>query len=54
MKKLIIGLAAIGVVLAVRPALKRKAREHCEQMATKCKEKMARFGASEETGVKAG
>ena len=51
MKKLIIGLAAIGVVLAVRPALKRKAREHCEQMAAKCKEKMMQFGASEETGM---
>ena len=51
MKKLIIGLAAIGAVLAVRPALKRKAREHCEQMAAKCKEKMAQSRASKETGM---
>jgi hypothetical protein len=44
MKKLIIGLAAIGAVLAVRPLVKRKAqtmREHCEQMAGKCKEMVA-------------
>ena len=53
MKKLIIGLVAVGALLAARPALKRKAREHCQQMAAKCKEKMARFGASEETGIPA-
>jgi hypothetical protein len=54
MKKLIIGLVAIGVVLAVRPFMKRKAqrmREHCEQMAAKCKEKMVQSGASEEAGI---
>jgi hypothetical protein len=55
MKKLIIGLAAIGAVLAVRPLVKRKAqtmRERCEQMAGKCKEKMALLGSEGERGEK--
>jgi hypothetical protein len=55
MKKLIIGLAAIGAALAVRPLVKRKAqtmREHCEQMAGKCKEKMAQLGSEVERGEK--
>jgi hypothetical protein len=55
MKKLIIGLVAIGVVLAVRPLVKRKAaqkmREHCSQMVAKRKEKMAQFGGGEEAGM---
>jgi hypothetical protein len=44
MKKLIIGLVAVAAVLALRPVGKRmaqKMREHCEQMAGKCQEKMA-------------
>ena len=55
MKKLIIGLAALGVVLAVRPLVKRKAaqkmREHCKQMAAKCKEMMAQSGAGDAAGM---
>ena len=42
MKKLIVGVAAVGAVMALRPVLKRrmvqKMREHCTQMAGKCKE----------------
>lgn len=44
MKKAIIGLAAFGAVIGLRPLVKRvghKAREHCEQMAVRCKEMMA-------------
>ena len=45
MKKLILGLAAVAVVVALRPMLKRrtaqKMRDHCEQMATHCKEMAA-------------
>jgi hypothetical protein len=36
MKKLIVGLAAVGAVIALRPVVKRrmvqKMREHCKQM----------------------
>jgi hypothetical protein len=46
MKKLIIGLLAVGAVTALRPAVKRrmvqKLREHCEQM-------MSQFAASRQT-----
>ncbi len=44
MKKAIVGVAAIGVIIALRPAAGRvtqKMREHCEQMASKCKQMMA-------------
>jgi len=55
MKKLIVGLLVVAAVLAVRPLMKRKAqrmREHCEQMATKCKQMMAQSGPrDEEAGV---
>ena len=50
MKKLVIGLVAVGAVLAVRPVVRRKAhkmREHCEQMTATCTEKMAQFGAGD-------
>ena len=41
MKKLIIGCAAIGGVLALRQVTKHGAiREHCEQMAGHCSEMM--------------
>ena len=44
MKKLIVGFAAVGVVMALRPLVKRrvvqKMREHCKQMAAHCKEMM--------------
>jgi len=53
MKKLIVGVAAVGAVMALRPVLKRrmvqKMREHCTQMAGKCKEMMgAQPGAHRE------
>jgi hypothetical protein len=52
MKKLVIGLAAIGAVLAMRQLMKGKAAqkmgEHCNEMAAKCKEKMAQFQAGHE------
>lgn len=48
MKKLIVGLAAVGALLVLRPALKRKVMQkmqaHCNQMAGKCKEMMGGQG----------
>ena len=44
MKKLIVGLVAVGAVIALRPVgtrIGRKVREHCEQMAGECKHTMA-------------
>ena len=49
MKKLILGLAAVGAVLALRPVISRRVQEmsaHCRQMAARCKEMM---GDHEET-----
>jgi hypothetical protein len=51
MKKLIVGLLAVGAVLALRPVVKRRVvqrmREHCKQM-------MSEFaGGSEATGCEA-
>jgi hypothetical protein len=44
MKKLIVGVVAVGAVIALRPVLKRRMvqtmREHCKQMAVHCKEMM--------------
>ena len=44
MKKLIFGVAAVGVVMALRPVAKRrmvqKMQAHCKQMAAHCKEMM--------------
>ena len=41
MKKLLVGAAAVGAVVALRPVVKRrvlqKMREHCGQMAEHCK-----------------
>jgi hypothetical protein len=52
MKKLIAGVAAVGVVMALRPLVKRrvvqKMRDHCKQMAAHCKEMME--GRSETPG----
>ena len=50
MKKLIIGLVAVGAVLAVRPVVRcraHKMREHCDQMAATCTEKLAQLGAGD-------
>ena len=44
MKKLILGLAAAGAVVALRPVIKRrvvqKMQAHCKEMAAHCKEMM--------------
>ncbi len=44
MKKLIVGVVAVGAVMALRPVLMRrmvqKLREHCTQMAAHCREMM--------------
>lgn len=46
MKKLIVGLVAVGAVMALRPAVKRrmvqKMQQHCKQM-------MSQFAGSSET-----
>ena len=56
MKKAIFGLAAVGAVIWLGPVVKRrigrKMREHCQQMAVKCKQMMA--GQSGERGEAAG
>ena len=56
MNKAIVGVAAIGAVIALRPVIKRrlihKMSEHCQQMAGKCKRMMA--GAPAERGEPAG
>jgi len=47
MKKAIFGLAAIAAVIGLRALVKRKdqkMREHCQQMAAKCKQMMAAQG----------
>ena len=44
MKKLIVGLAAIGGIIALRSVAgqaSQKMQEHCKQMAGKCKQMMA-------------
>ena len=48
MKKLIVVLAGVGAVIALRPVARRKMREHCTQMAARCKQMMA--GQSGEHG----
>ena len=52
MKKLILGLAAVGAFFAVRPVIKRrmvqKMSAHCKQMAAHCKQMME--GHDEATG----
>jgi hypothetical protein len=55
MKKAIVVLAAVGAVIGLRqviPRVARKMREHCQQMAAKCKQMMA--GQSGERGEAAG
>ena len=56
MKKAIFGLAAVGAVIGLGPVVKRrighKVREHCEEMAAKCKQMMA--GQSEARGEQVG
>lgn len=45
MKKALIGLVALGAVIALRPLVKRrmveKMRDHCQQMVAHCQEMMA-------------
>jgi hypothetical protein len=56
MKKAIVGVAAVGAVIALRPALKRrllqKMHGHCQQMAPTCRQMMA--GQPTERGEAAG
>lgn len=53
MKKLIVGVAAAGAVVALRPVVKRrvlqKMREHCGQMAEHCKQMMGESASHRET-----
>lgn len=51
MKKAIVGLVAIAAVIGLLRVVWRKAhkmREHCEQMAAKCKQVMAQDGGGDE------
>ena len=55
MKRAFIGLLAIGSLIAIGVMAKRKGRmmrEHCEQMAGRCKEMAARPGVPDETLAK--
>ena len=53
MKKLIVGVAAVGAVVALRPVVKRrmleKMREHCGGMAEHCKQMMGQSASRSET-----
>ena len=53
MKKLIVGVAAVGAVVALRPAVKRrmlqKMHEHCGQMAAHCEQMMGQSAGRSET-----
>jgi hypothetical protein len=59
MKKVIVGLVAVGALIALRPVVKRrvlaKMHEHCKQMAAHCREMMGaqRGGPAESTGQEA-
>jgi hypothetical protein len=46
MKKLIVGLAAVGAIVGIRRASRMadKMRRHCEQMAAQCKQMATQFG----------
>ena len=47
MKKAIVGLVAVGSIIALRPVVRRlaqKMREHCGQMAAQCKQMAEQFG----------
>ena len=55
MKKALIGLLAIGSLIAVGVMAKRKGkmmREHCEHMAERCKQMVGRPEARDETFAK--
>lgn len=48
MKKVIVGLVAVGAILALRSTAGRSShsmREHCKQMAGRCKQLMAGLSA---------
>jgi hypothetical protein len=56
MKKAIVGLAALGAIIALRPAARRmeqKMREHCAQMAAQCKQMAAQVGGRGEAAGRA-
>ena len=47
MRKVLVGFVAVGVILGLRPLLRRggqKMSEHCAQMASKCRETTATQG----------
>lgn len=48
MKKLIVVLAGVGAVIALRSVARQKMQQHCMQMASRCKQMMA--GQSGEHG----
>jgi hypothetical protein len=51
MKKVIVGFAALGVIIGLRPAARRmeqKMREHCAQMAAQCRQMAAQVGGRTE------
>ena len=55
MKKLIVGVVAVGAVMALRPVLMRRMvqtlRKHCTQMGAHCREMMgAQPGSGEASG----
>jgi hypothetical protein len=52
MKKALIGLAAIGAIVALRPVtarVGRKMSEHCAQMASKCRQMTGTHACAHET-----
>ena len=51
MKKAVVGFAALGVIIGLRPVARRmeqKMREHCAQMAAQCKQMAAQVGGRSE------
>ena len=48
MKKAIVGVAALGAIIGLRPLARRleqKMREHCGQMAAQCRQMAVQVGA---------
>jgi hypothetical protein len=56
MKKAIVGVAALGAIIGLRPLARRmaqKMREHCAQMAAQCKQMAAQAGGRGEPAGRA-
>ena len=48
MKRAIVGFAAVGAIMGLRPLARRvgrKMQKHCAQMAARCTEMAAQFGS---------